>query len=228
MKKKINTSKKSNEKTESSTVEDYMDFTIPKDIKKKKDYVINKINTAFKLSAKDKDNTLQWEWIIGKWFNKLKSITKSKKGLFGRLVKKYYPNLSDKRREWLMKLAKNINIKQYPALACLDKNRLVALIQIADEQSVKGMLAKNNIKIDIDENSGRRVDKFKDNIDSFIEIMTIPQKIKAACATLEKYTDIIIANPKAIKDNPEVISSSKAMVKKLKNMIALQSKNLLE
>jgi len=132
-----------------------------------------------------------------------------------------------------MKLAKNINIKQYPAFAALDKNRLVALIQIADEQSVKGMLAKNNIKIDIDENSGRRVDKFKvgefkKNIDKFIEIKTIPKKITAACKILEKYTDIIIENPKAIKGNPDIIESSKAMVKKLKNMIALQSKNLLE
>jgi hypothetical protein len=82
--------------------------------------------------------------------------------------------------------------------------------------------------VDINVNSSRRVNEFKDKIDSFIEIKTIPKKIKAACATLEKYTDIIIANPKAIKDNPEVISSSKAMVKKLKNMIALKSKYLLE
>jgi len=224
---KINTIKKSNNNIEEETVEDYMDFTIPKDIKKKKDYVINKINTAFKLSAKDKDNTLQWEWIIGKWFNKLKSITKSKKGLFGRLVKKYYPNLSDKRREWLMKLAKNINIKQYPAFAALDKNSLVALIKIAENETVQSMLDDNEIELDINVNSSRRVTIFKDKIDSFIEINTIPQKITAACKTLEKYADIIIENPKAIKDNPDIIESSKAMVKKLKNMIALQSKNLL-
>jgi len=233
MKKKINTSKTSNEKTESITVEDYMDFIIPKDVKKKRAYVINKINTAFELLANDKDNTIKWEWIIGKWFNELKLITKGNKGLFGSLVEKYYSKLSDKRREWLMKLANNINIEQYPALACLDKKQLVTLMQIAEDKSVKKMLNNNNIKVDINMNSSRRVYKFKvgefkKNIDKFIEIKTIPKKITAACKILEKYTDIIIENPKAIKDNPEVIKSSKAMVKKLKNIIALQSKNLLE
>ena len=225
--------KKINKKTESITVEDSMDFIIPEDLNTRKEkvaYVKNKIDTAFKLLANDndKENIIKWEWIIGKWFNKLKLITKGNKGLFGRLVKKYYPNLSDKRREWLMKLAKNINIKQYPAFAALDKNRLVALIQIAEDKSVKKMLDDNKIELDINVKSSRSVDKFKDNIDSFIEIKTIPQKITAACKTLEKYADIIIENPKAIKGNPDIIESSKAMVKKLKNMIALQSKNLLE
>ena len=229
---KINTIKKSNNKIEEETVEDYMDFTIPEDLNtldEKVGYVKKKINTAFKLSANDnnKDNIIKWEWIIGKWFNELKLITKGNKGLFGRLVKKYYPQLSDNRREWLMKLANKINIKQYPALGFLDKNRLVALIQIAEDKCVKKMLNKNKITMNINVNSSRRVNEFKNNIDSFIEIKTIPQKIKAACATLEKYADIIIENPKAIKDNPEVISSSKAMVKKLKNIIALKSQNLL-
>lgn len=230
---KINTIKKSNNKIEEETVEDYMDFTIPEDLNtldEKVGYVKKKINTAFELSANDnnKDNIIKWEWIIGKWFNKLKHITKGEKGLFGRLVKKYYPKLSDKHREWLMKLAKKINIKQYPALACLDKKQLVTLIQIAEDKSVKKMLDDNNIKVDIHVNSGKQLKRFKDKIDNLIEIKTIPKKIKAACETLEKYADIIIENPKAIKDNPEIIEASQAMVKKFKSIIALKNKNLLE
>lgn len=222
---------KKNTNSESKIIKNYMQsFLIPNNERKKIMYVINKINTAFELldKYKNKDNTIKWEWIIGKWFNTLKSITKGKKGLFGRLVKKYYTEISDKRREWLMKLAKNINMKKYPAFACLNKTQILTLIQVANNRRIKLMLDDNGIDVDIDIDNIQEVSKFKDDIERIIELKTIPQKIKAAYEAIEKYTDILMDNPKTIKDNPEIIKSSQATVKKLKNIISLKNKNLLK
>ena len=75
---------------------------------------------------------------------------KSKRGNWGKYLKKTYPSLQPKTTQRYMQLAENVDLEEHPTLAYLGQAKLLKLIQLGDGKTPAEVLYDGEMDIEFD------------------------------------------------------------------------------
>jgi len=136
----------------------------------KVEFLIEEIEEAYEECVALEKTAVERAIRLGTWCNTFKAVVrKHKKGKWQEVIGKHLPHLSIRTVQRYMKLARKVDLDEYPALAFLGQTWLYQLMEFAGKTKVHEFLAKNDIDFEVDIEEEDSIDDFKLEVEELIE-----------------------------------------------------------
>ena len=152
--------------------------------------LLEKIAKANQKSLEMEENAIREFIRLGKLLNKLKlNFEEENKGnkvneKWGTYLNKHLPYLHIKRAERAMRLARSINLKKLPALACISQRKLSRIVSLS-KQSVADTLKEEGIDSNIQLDNQEEVTAFQEKMTKLIKRHERKEPLKLLERTLD-------------------------------------------
>jgi hypothetical protein len=108
--------------------------------------------------------------ICGQWLNRSKEVCKEHKmGNWKTYFEKRFPHLEVRTAQRCMKVARQANLEESPALACLGKTALYKLTSFAGKRDLASYLSSCGYDVKIDPNDKEAIEDLKGQLDEYID-----------------------------------------------------------
>ena len=149
---------------------------LPKELKKFKDtrdFIFENIAEEISILGDLEKTSAERADRCGKWLNLFKKVVKEhEEGEWQNFVKKRFPNFKIRTAERYMKIARQANLDEYPALASMGKTQLYKLTALAGKKPLATFLMENGINVNIDIEEDGAIEGLRREIDAFIADQT--------------------------------------------------------